>query len=75
LKRKVAEAEFASGSRPLLMRVRLRETSPAAWVAGVGDPRLRYQGEILMPADANLLIARPADYSGDVPVVDVEVWW
>jgi len=73
--RQVAVEEFAVGTRPLLMRLHPSGPSPGAWVAGAGDPRLRYQGELLMPPGAKLSIVGQDEYAGDVPVVDVEVWW
>lgn len=72
--RSVAETEFAVGSNPLLMEMWFPPGTRAAWVAGVGNPQLRRQGEVLMLPDAMIRIAE-LRYSDSVPVARVEVTW
>ncbi|MDZ7577245.1 MAG: ADP-ribosyltransferase [Candidatus Nanopelagicales bacterium] len=75
LSRQVAELEFtrpALEGGALLLRVSVRKGTHAAWVAGVGSPRLRRQLELLLKTD-RLVRIRAVSYAGTIPVVDVEV--
>ncbi len=72
--RSVAHGEFAVGRNPLLLEMRLPPDTRAAWVAGVGNPRLRQQGEVLMLPNATIRIGE-LRYSESVPVARVEVTW
>ncbi|QSE94188.1 hypothetical protein JWS13_39115 [Rhodococcus pseudokoreensis] len=61
---------FGGGSA--LLRVHVQAGMPAAWVKLVGDPRMEYQRELLLPP-GHLLRVLEVSYTGDLPLVDVEV--
>lgn len=71
----IAVEEFTRpplGGGPALMRVSIRAGTRAAWVKLVGDPGMAYQRELLL-ADGHLLQLGQLTYSGDLPIIDVEV--
>lgn len=74
LHRGVAETEFVAPpgpGGPVLVRVTVPGGAAAAWIAGLGDPDLRYQQEVLMSSPA-VRYGR-VDRSGPIPIVEAEV--
>ncbi|TML58515.1 MAG: hypothetical protein E6G22_14105 [Actinobacteria bacterium] len=72
LSRRVVEAEFAERGTGALLRISLPRGSPAAWLAGVGDPRHRRQMELLLPHLVPILVTRVRRDAGFV-LVECEV--
>lgn len=69
--RDVALSEF-SGPRGGLLEIDVPSGVSALWVAGAGDPRLRYQGEVLF-RDRLRLRVTAARREGDLTVLSVLV--
>lgn len=69
----VAQAEFGRGRHPALLQISRTQQTRAAWVAGVGENKLRYQGEVLLPPIGQLRTVRCQSLSNGVPSVDVDV--
>lgn len=73
--RAVALREFTEPplrGEAVLMMVKARRGLHAAWVAAVGDPAMRYQGELLF-GTRRVVTLRSVSYAGRVPLVVVEV--
>ncbi|WP_072689289.1 VG15 protein [Rhodococcus marinonascens] len=73
--RSLAVEEFTKpsfGGGPALLRVSIQSGTPAAWVKLVGEPDMQYQRELLL-SDGHLMRVREVSYTGDLPIVDVEV--
>ncbi|MDF3308723.1 hypothetical protein P3H15_27270 [Rhodococcus sp. T2V] len=73
--RSLAVREFTDpsfGGGPALLRMSIGSGTPAAWVKLVGDPDMAYQRELLL-ADGQRMRVREVSYTGDLPIVDVEV--
>ena len=65
--RAVAVEEF-TGERGVLLQIAVPVGTPALWVAGVGNPKLRRQGELLLRDGISLHVYSLGRY-GHVPVL------
>lgn len=73
--RSVAVGEFTrppSADGAGLVRARIPRGTPAAWVKLVGAAEMEYQQELLL-SDGHHLRVLDVAYTGDLPIVDVEV--
>lgn len=73
--REVALSEFTVpplGGGPALIRLRVSPATRFAWVARLGDPRLRRQREVLME-DQTVMRVLTAEYHQGLAYVDAEV--
>lgn len=69
--RTVALSEFTA-SAGALMELSIPAGTPALWVAGVGSPHLRRQGELLLPEGMQIYIGDHRR-EGDLSILSVEV--